>query len=137
MIASVLVVFALVNFSNQQTVDQLIEGYSQVVATFKPDCVAASGADPDVIDQEIRNSKFAEDQATKCFWGCFYKKLNLISENDEVLEDNIKKYIGVADKDAAEKIFHKCVHFRGSDYCETATGISRCVSTSSKALLEN
>lgn len=104
---------------------------------YKPDCIGASGADPDVIDQELRNSKFAEDKATKCFWGCFYKKWNLISESDEVLEDNIKKYIGVGDKNAAEEIFQNCAHFRGSDSCETATGISRCVYKASKALLEN
>ncbi|KAF2903875.1 hypothetical protein ILUMI_02293 [Ignelater luminosus] len=137
MITLLLLLFLLTSLSNQQTVDQLVEGYIQVVGTYESDCITVSGANSGVVNQEFRNLKFKEDRATKCFWECIYKKLDLISVSNEVLGYKIKQLIGLSDKDASEEIYQKCIQIRGSDTCETATGIHRCLYTSVRAFLES
>ncbi|KAF2903878.1 hypothetical protein ILUMI_02296 [Ignelater luminosus] len=129
MITFVFITFALLQLSNQQTVEQLIDDYVNLVATVKPDCLKESGADSDVIDAEVRLGKFAWDQNSKCFWKCYLKKLNIINDNDEIVEKNIIQYIGLSDKEVVDKIYKKCAPLRGSDLCDTSDKICKCVYT--------
>ncbi|KAF2903877.1 hypothetical protein ILUMI_02295 [Ignelater luminosus] len=135
MITFVFIACALVQLSNQQTVDQLIDGYLNLIAPLKPDCLKESGADSDTIDRGIKLGDHSTDQNSKCFWKCFFKKYNLINDNDEIQEENIKQYIGVSDKSVVDEIHKKCAPLRGSDPCDTSDKISYCVYTSAKEAL--
>ncbi|KAF2903884.1 hypothetical protein ILUMI_02302 [Ignelater luminosus] len=133
MIAQVFILFTFVLFSNQQTANDIIEGYLKVVEPLKPDCIKESGANPDFIDKALKDGKFPDDKASQCFWKCFFKKLNLINDKEEVIEENIRQFIGVPDKKVADEIFEKCIHLRGSDICESINNIGMCVYTSAIA----
>lgn len=124
------------NYFIFQTVDELIECYLKLVDRTKPNCFKESGVDTHVIDREIRHGQFSDDRAAKCYWKCFFKKLNLIADNDEIIKENIKQYVGVADKKGAEEVFEKCAHIKKSDPCDTTSEITKCIYTTATAILK-
>ncbi|KAF2903880.1 hypothetical protein ILUMI_02298 [Ignelater luminosus] len=135
MFAFVFIVCALVQLSNQQTAEQLIDGYVKLVEAAKPDCLKESGANEDVIDKEVTHGEFSQEKNVLCFWKCFLKKYNVINDKDEVQEENVRQFIGLSDEKLVDEIHKKCAPLRGSDVCDTSGKISKCVYTSAKAAL--
>lgn len=118
-----------------QTTQELIDkSYATLVEPIKPDCLKESGADPDLVDKAIKLGEFSEDQNSKCFWKCYFKKVNIINNDDEIQEENIKQYIGLPDAKLVEEIHKKCAPIRGSDLCDTCQKILQCIITNAKAL---
>ncbi|KAF2903879.1 hypothetical protein ILUMI_02297 [Ignelater luminosus] len=127
MFAFVFIVCALVQLSNQEAVEELINNYLKLIAPIKSDCLKESGADEDTIVEALKMGDHPTDHNSKCFYKCFFRKYNLINDSDEIQEEIIKKYIGVPDKNDVDEIHKKCASLRGSDACDTSDKICKCV----------
>ncbi|KAF2903883.1 hypothetical protein ILUMI_02301 [Ignelater luminosus] len=137
MISCIFILSTLVLFSNQQTANDIIEGYLKIVEPLKPGCAKESGANPDFVDKALREGKFPDDKESQCFWKCAFKNLNFLNDKDEIIEENLRKFIGVPDKKVADEIFEKCAHVKGADVCETINSMGKCVYSSIMAAVGN
>ncbi|KAF2903882.1 hypothetical protein ILUMI_02300 [Ignelater luminosus] len=134
MIVFAFITFALLQLSNQQTVEQLVGSYVKLIEPVQADCIKESGVDPSVIEKEVSLGRPSEDPKSKCFWKCFLKKNNAINDNDEIQEENLKQIIAAP---LVAGVYKKCAALRGSDSCDTADKISKCIYGSTKAAILN
>lgn len=96
----------------------------QKLVNFVEPCVKESNANPAAVEKLIRNSEFSDDKNLKCFIKCLYTKAGVMSDDGKFSAEELKKTLEDGD---SPDVINKCKDLKGSDNCDTAFLVSKCI----------
>lgn len=91
---------------------------------FLEPCVKETNVNPEALEKFMKTSEFANDNTLKCFIKCLYEKGGIMSEDGNFNADELKRTL---DDDQSPDLVNKCKDLKGSDNCDTAFLVAKCM----------
>ncbi|KAF2881144.1 hypothetical protein ILUMI_25018 [Ignelater luminosus] len=115
-----IIVLTVLLFACSNGDDEMLEKLEKFVEP----CVKESNANPAAVEKLIKNSEFSDDNTIKCFLKCVYTKAGVMSEDGKFNADELKKTL---EDDQSPDLVNKCKDLKGSDNCDTAFLVAKCM----------
>ncbi|KAF5297547.1 hypothetical protein FQR65_LT18956 [Abscondita terminalis] len=84
-----------------------------------PECFTSTGVDRETIKKYAEGNSDINDSNFKCFVKCVFEKLKFMTEDGEILKDNIIS-------DTLQNNLNKCDDIQNDDPCEVAFQLMNC-----------